>query len=63
MASVVEYLENDLAIQEEALKSYEPRPIEEVDAEVRIMKQKEVIRINNQIMELKRYIAVIKLIT
>jgi len=62
MAKVVEYLENDLAIQEGALKDFEPN-LSDQDSEIRIMREKEAIRLYNQIMELKRHIAVIKLIS
>ena len=58
--TIIDYLEEEKAINEKALVSYEPKPIAEQDAEVRILREKEAIKIRDRITELSRHIAVIK---
>lgn len=58
--TIVEYLEEEKAINEKALISYEPKPIQEDDAEIRRMREKEAIKLRDRITELSRHIAVIK---
>ncbi len=58
--SIVKYLEEEKTINEHALKAYEPKPIAETDAEIRILREKEAIKLRDRITELSRHIAVIK---
>lgn len=58
--SILEYLEEEKTINEKALVAYEPKPIQDQDAEIRIMREKEAIKIRDRITELSRHIAVIK---
>lgn len=58
--SILEYLEEEKTINEKALLAYEPKPIAEQDAEIRIMREKEAIKLRDRITELSRHIAVIK---
>lgn len=59
-SSIIEYLEKEKSINEDALLAYEPKPIQEQDAEVRIMREREAIKLRDRIYELKRHIEVIK---
>jgi polyhydroxyalkanoate synthesis regulator phasin len=56
--SIVEYLEEEKTINEKA--AYEPKPIAEQDQEIRILREKEAIKLRDRITELSRHIAVIK---
>lgn len=58
--TIVAYLEEEKTINEKALTSYEPKPIQEDDAEIRRMREKEAIKLRDRITELSRHIAVIK---
>lgn len=58
--SILEYLEEQKSINEDALAAYEPKPIQDDDAEIRQMREKEAIKLRQSITDLKRYIAVIK---
>lgn len=58
--SILEYLDEEKTINEKALLAYEPKPIQEQDAEIRIMREKEAIKLRDRITELSRHIAVIK---
>jgi hypothetical protein len=58
--SIVEYLEEEKTINEKALAAYEPKPIQDQDAEIRIMREKEAIKLRDRITELSRHISVIK---
>lgn len=58
--SIVAYLEEEKTICEKALLAYEPKPIQEQDAEIRILREKEAIKLRDRITELSRHIAVIK---
>lgn len=58
--SIVAYLEEEKVINEKALAAYEPKPIADQDAEVRILREKEAIKLRDRITELSRHIAVIK---
>jgi protein subunit release factor A len=58
--NIVEYLEEQKSINEDALKAYEPMIIQDSDAEIRNMREREAIKIRDRITELKRHIAVIK---
>lgn len=57
----LEYLEDQKAINEAALKPYDTyTPIQDADEEVRKMKAIEVIRLTDRIHELSKHIAVVK---
>lgn len=58
--TILEYLNEEKTINEKALLAYEPKPIQEQDAEIRIMREKEAIKLRDRITELSRHIAVIK---
>jgi hypothetical protein len=58
--SIIAYLEEEKGINEDALKAYEPAIIQDTDPEMRILREKEAIKLRDRITELKRHIAVIK---
>jgi polyhydroxyalkanoate synthesis regulator phasin len=58
--TIIEYLETQKSICEDALIAYMPQPIQDMDSEIRIMREKEAIKLRDRITELKRHIAVIK---
>lgn len=58
--NILEYLEKEKGINEDALKAYENSGITESDAEIRRMRERERIKLNDRIYELKRHIEVIK---
>lgn len=58
--TILEYLNEEKTINEKALLAYEPKPIAEQDSEIRIMREKEAIKLRDRITELSRHIAVIK---
>ena len=57
---IIEYLEKEKRINEDDLLAYENSSIPEKDPEVRIMRERERIKIHDRIYELKRHIEVIK---
>ena len=58
--SIIAYLEDEKSINEDALKAYDPKPIQDDDPEMRLLREKEAIKLRDRITELKRHIAVIK---
>jgi polyhydroxyalkanoate synthesis regulator phasin len=58
--TIVDYLQEEKTINEKALAAYEPKPIAEQDQEIRILREKEAIKLRDRITELSRHIAVIK---
>lgn len=58
--TIVAYLEEEKSIAEDALKAYEPQIIQDSDPEMRLMREREAIKLRHSITELKRHIAVIK---
>jgi hypothetical protein len=58
--TIVDYLQEEKIINEKALAAYEPKPIAEQDQEIRILREKEAIKLRDRITELSRHIAVIK---
>lgn len=58
--TIIQYLESEKSINEEALKAYEPQIIQDSDAEIRLMREREAIKLRDRIYELKRHIEVIK---
>lgn len=57
---IVEYLEKEKSINEDALRAYEDGPIQSDDREIGRMRERERIKIMDRIFELKRHIEVIK---
>lgn len=58
--TIIEYLEMEKSINEDALQAYEPKPIQDDDPEIRRMREKEAIKLRDRITELKRHVSVIK---
>lgn len=60
--NVIDYLQEELQINSNALKSYEERdnPIQNADVEVKRMREIEAIKLRDRIHELTRHIAVIR---
>lgn len=58
--TILEYLAGEKSINEAALVAYEPKIIQENDSEIRIMREREAIKLRDRITELNRHIAVIK---
>jgi hypothetical protein len=58
---VIDYLEGQKSIFEEALTAYDNTPIQDSDAEVRRMRETEAIKLRDRVNELRRHIAVVKL--
>jgi hypothetical protein len=58
--TILEYLDKEKSINEDALKAYEPQPIQDTDPEIRVMRERERIKLMDRIYELKRHIEVIK---
>jgi uncharacterized protein YdcH (DUF465 family) len=58
--NIIEYLDNEKSINEDALRAYEDGAIQDTDAEIRVMREKERIKLRDRIYELKRHIEVIK---
>ena len=58
--TILEYLDKEKSINEDALKAYEPQPVQDTDPEIRLMRERERIKLMDRIYELKRHIEVIK---
>lgn len=56
---IIKYFENEKSINEDALRAYDD-PIKESSEEIRIMREREAIKLRDRIYELKRHIEVIK---
>lgn len=57
---IIDYLEKEKSINEDALTAYEDSGIVDSDPEVRQMRERERIKLRDRIYELKRHIEVIK---
>ena len=57
---IIDYLEKEKSINEDALTAYEDSAIPEKDAVVRIMRERERIKLRDRVYELKRHIEVIR---
>lgn len=57
---IIDYLEKEKSINEDALVAYQPQPIQDNDSEIRQMREREAIKLRDRIYELKRHIEVIK---
>lgn len=58
--TILDYLEKEKGINEDALQAYEEGPIKDTDQEIRVMRERERIKLRDRIFELKRHIEVIK---
>lgn len=58
--NIVDYMEEQKSINEDALKAYENQPIQESDPEIRRMREREAIKLRDRVSELKKHIAVVK---
>lgn len=58
--NILEYLEKEKSINEDALKAYDDNAIQDSDNEIRRMREREAIKLRDRIYELKRHIEVIK---
>lgn len=61
-ANIIDYLQEELSINANALKTYDDRdnPIQNSDAEVKKIREIEAVKLRDRIHELSRHIAVIK---
>ncbi|WP_417867974.1 hypothetical protein [Xanthomarina gelatinilytica] len=57
---ILDYLEKEKSINEDALVAYEDGPINDSETEIRVMRERERIKLRDRIYELKRHIEVIK---
>lgn len=57
---IIDYLEEQKSINEDALKAYDDGPIMDSDSEIRAMRERERIKLRDRTYELKRHIDVIK---
>ena len=57
---VIEYLDGEKSVCEDALKAYDDTIIPDTDAEIRSMREREAIKLRDRITELSRHIKVIK---
>ena len=59
---IIQYMEDQLDVEIEALKTYEDDglPIGETDVEIKKIRESEATKIRHHIYELKKHIAVIK---
>jgi len=60
--SIIDYLQEEIKINADALKSYEERdnPIQNSDTEIKRIREIEAVKLRDRIHELTRHIAVIK---
>lgn len=58
--TIVEYLEGEKKINEDALKAYAEPIITDTNSEIRVMREREAIKLRDRITELSRHIEVIK---
>lgn len=56
---IVEYLEKEKSINEDALQAYDGA-IKDTDSEIRLLREREAVKLRDRIYELKRHIEVIK---
>lgn len=58
--TIIDYLEGEKVINEAALKAYDAPIIPDSDSEIRVMREREAIKLRDRITELSRHIQVIK---
>lgn len=58
--NIIQYLEGQKDIVDNALKAYDPNPLIDGDRDVRQMRETEAIKLRDRTNELSRHIAVIK---
>jgi hypothetical protein len=57
---ILDYFEGEKRINEEALKAYAEPIITDTNSEIRVMREREAIKLRDRITELSRHIEVIK---
>jgi hypothetical protein len=57
---IVDYLEDQKSINEDALKAYDQQIIQDGDPEIRRMRENEAIKLRDRVNELKKHISVVK---
>lgn len=57
---ILDYLEKEKGINEDALTAYEDSLTDSKDSEIRVMRERERIKLRDRIFELRRHIEVIK---
>lgn len=57
---IINYLEKEKSINEDALQAYDSGGIMDSDVSIRRMREREAIKLRDRIYELKRHIEVIK---
>lgn len=57
---IINYLETEKGINEDAMKAYDDSALSGSDGEIKLMRERERIKLNDRIYELKRHIEVIK---
>ncbi|QYS85420.1 hypothetical protein JJC03_09230 [Flavobacterium oreochromis] len=60
VTTIISYLDDEKVINENALKAYENNSLLDTDSDIRILREKEAIKLRDRITELSRHIAVIK---
>ena len=58
--NIIEYLEGEKAVWEEALKAYEPKTLEDIPNDVKVLREREAIKLRDRITEITRHVKVIK---
>lgn len=58
--NIIEYLEGEKEVWEQALKAYEPKTLDDIPNDVKVLREKEAIKLRDRITELTRHIKVIK---
>lgn len=58
--TIIDYLEKEKGINEDALTAYEDGLTDTKDSEIRVMRERERIKLRDRIFELRRHIEVIK---
>lgn len=60
--NVIDYLQDELKINSDALKAYDDlnNPMQDSDPEIKKMREMEAIKLRDRITELSRHIAVVK---
>lgn len=57
---IVEYLDKEKSINEDALTAYDKGSLDDNESEIKVMRERERIKLRDRIVELKRHIEVIK---
>lgn len=58
--TIVDYLEGEKEVWEQALKAYDTKAFDDVPGDVKVLREREAIKLRDRITELTRHIKVIK---